>query len=62
MIGIESLSFVARNSRKMGALIDDILKLSYLGRKEMTNTEFDMNFLEFSVIDELNIDGTVKVG
>jgi hypothetical protein len=46
----------------MGALIDDILKLSYLGRKEMTNTEFDMNFLEFSVIDELNIDGTVKVG
>ncbi len=54
--GIRLLGIVTDNTRKMGRLIDDLLNLSKMGRKEMTLHRVDMNRLVESVIaDQFSI-------
>ncbi len=43
--GAEILSSIARNSIRMGVLIDDLLAFSKLGRKEIASSLIDMNVL-----------------
>jgi light-regulated signal transduction histidine kinase (bacteriophytochrome) len=52
--GKRILSEIQKNSKKMGALIDDLLALSKLGRKEMRKTEIDMKYLIEEVLSEIN--------
>lgn len=47
------LNIVRDNTQKMGQLIEDILALSRLGRKQMEISEIDMAKLAKSVFDEL---------
>ncbi|MGB8216907.1 MAG: ATP-binding protein [Candidatus Methanoperedens sp.] len=47
------LNIVRDNTQKMGQLIDDLLALSRLGRKQMEISEIDMAKLAKSVFDEL---------
>ncbi len=46
-------SVVQENTRRMAALIDDLLAFSRVGRREMQTATIDMNALVRSVIDEL---------
>ncbi len=48
-------------AKRMGALIDDLLKLSRLGRQELTPAEFDMSALGVDVAEELGIQARVVV-
>jgi light-regulated signal transduction histidine kinase (bacteriophytochrome) len=50
--GNRLLGIVTANVRKMGRLIDDLLNLSRLGRKELTSHHIDMNQLVNSVMAE----------
>ncbi len=47
------LNRVRRSSQRMGALIDDLLKLSRLIRSEMTITRFDLSQLATSIAAEI---------
>ena len=47
------LNIVRDNTQKMGQLIEDLLALSRLGRKQMEISEIDMAKLAKSVFDEL---------
>jgi signal transduction histidine kinase len=47
------LEVISESARKMGALIDDILAFSRMGRTEMMKTRIDFNLLVQEVIDEL---------
>ncbi len=44
---------VMRNARKMGKLIDDLLSLSRMGRKELQRSHVDMNLLSSNVLQEI---------
>ncbi len=47
--GAEILSSIARNSIRMGVLIDDLLAFSKLGRKEIASSQIDMNVLVHAI-------------
>lgn len=47
------VSVIARNSRQMGQLIDDLLALSRIGRQELSTTPVDMTSLAETVADEV---------
>ncbi len=51
--GCRLLNQVINHSEKMGALIDDLLAFSKLGRKGITKTEVDLGELTTIVLDEL---------
>jgi len=51
--GVKALNSVIRNSKKMGALIDDLLAFSKLGRKQVTLSVINMTELVKSVVEEL---------
>jgi two-component system sensor histidine kinase/response regulator len=48
---IEAMKY---NSTKMGALIDDLLGFSQLGRKEVQKSDIDMNELTKAVLNDIN--------
>jgi len=50
--GIKMLDAISANAKKMGRLIDDLLNLSQLGRKELVVNNVDMTGLVESVIKE----------
>jgi PAS domain S-box-containing protein len=50
--GHRKLRTIMANARRMGQLIDDLLKLSHLGRKEIITIPVDMNGILQSAIDE----------
>jgi signal transduction histidine kinase len=58
--GIRLLDTIQYNALKMGKLIDDLLALSHLGRKEILKTEVDMNILTQNVINDINTTITHK--
>jgi PAS domain S-box-containing protein len=47
------LNIIQGNAKRMGALIDDLLAFSKLGRKDVQKAIIDMNVLTKSVIEEL---------
>lgn len=51
--GMRYLSVIRENSRRMGALIDDLLAFSRLGRLPVTRTEVNVESLVREVIDEV---------
>jgi len=51
--GKRLLGMIQQNARRMGALIDDLLAFSRLGRKEIQKAMIDMNALTRMVVDEL---------
>jgi PAS domain S-box-containing protein len=51
--GKRLLSVVRENSKRMGQLIDDILKFSRAGRLELSNSEIDMEAMAHEVFAEL---------
>ncbi len=51
--GRRLLSVVRRNTQKMGALIDDLLAFSRLGRKELARMHIDMGGMARSVFEDL---------
>jgi signal transduction histidine kinase len=53
--GHQLLSIIKNTSRKMGALIEDLLNFSKLGRKELTVDLVDMNALVKSIIEDQRI-------
>lgn len=50
--GMSSLNAIMNNSKRMGILIDDLLKFSRLGRKEISTSEINMTALVKSVKEE----------
>jgi PAS domain S-box-containing protein len=54
--GKRLLNIIRGNTKKMGALIDDLLALSRLGRKEIEVSDIDMDKLVKGLFDELRID------
>ena len=55
--GTRMLNLVDKNARKMGALIDDLLAFSKLGRKTINKSKVDMNYLVNQAFADLNLDG-----
>ena len=51
--GRKILENIQYNTKKMGALIDELLSFSRLGRKEIDRTEIDMNELVRTVLDNI---------
>jgi signal transduction histidine kinase len=58
--GKRLLGEVQKNSKKMGELIDDLLALSKLGRKELHKVPVDMRHLIEESLTQLNRDETAK--
>ncbi len=54
--GKRLLNVIRGNTQKMGQLIDDLLTLSRLGRKEMQISDIDMTGLAKAVFEELKAD------
>jgi PAS domain S-box-containing protein len=52
--GKRLLDVILKNTKKMGELIDDLLILSRIGRKEIETTEIDMGRLAGEVFSEVN--------
>jgi signal transduction histidine kinase len=52
--GKKNLNKIVRNAHKMSLLIDDLLALSRVGRKELSKDSIDMNSLVNMVLFELN--------
>lgn len=50
--GLTALNSIKHNSKRMGALIDDLLAFSRLGRKEISMAEINMKALVKSIKDE----------
>lgn len=50
--GVRTMGIIKANARRMGQLIDDLLNLSHIGRKELIFELTDMNKLVKSVIKE----------
>jgi two-component system sensor kinase len=53
--GKRVLNIIRGNTQKMGQLIDDILVLSRLGRKEITHSDIDMGKLAKTIFGELKL-------
>lgn len=51
--GLRVLGIISESTKNMGELIDDLLSLSLLGRKEMRLSDVDMEELARSVLEEL---------
>jgi PAS domain S-box-containing protein len=51
--GKRYLSVIRQNSKRMGALIDDLLSFSRLGRQPVSKSEVNMNALVREVVDEI---------
>jgi PAS domain S-box-containing protein len=51
--GKRILNVISENTKKMGALIDDLLALSRIGRKDIEFTEIDMNRIAEEVYKEV---------
>jgi PAS domain S-box-containing protein len=51
--GKRLLKEVGYNAKKMGALIDDLLTFSRLGRKEISKSRINMNHLADSILEDL---------
>lgn len=51
------IGVIAKNGRRMGQLIDDLLNFSRLGRKELQLTAISMDVMVHSVIDEIRETG-----
>jgi PAS domain S-box-containing protein len=51
--GLRYLSVVRQNSRRMGALIDDLLTFSRLGRQAVAHTEVNVDSLVREVVEEV---------
>ncbi|OGS17845.1 MAG: hypothetical protein A3J83_08595 [Elusimicrobia bacterium RIFOXYA2_FULL_40_6] len=65
--GRRQFNIISANIKRMGELIDDLLELSRLGRKEITCSSINLKDILFSVINELksniikrNIDFQIK--
>lgn len=56
--GITTLDTIIRNANKMGALIDDLLDFSRMGRKEVFQDKVNIQELVVQVIEELTIKNT----
>ncbi|MGC4036687.1 MAG: PAS domain S-box protein [Chitinophagaceae bacterium] len=56
--GKRMLGIVNANVRRMGQLIDDLLNLSRLGRKELAFHTINMQDLVQNIIDEIKVSGT----
>lgn len=54
--GLQSLERIWTNAEKMGALIDDILHFSRVGRHEIRRADVDMTALAREVVDELRVE------
>jgi len=56
------INVIVNNTHRMGKLIDEILNLARLGRKELVKTNTDMNEIVRQIINEQTVfsDGTVK--
>ena len=52
--GKQILENIRYNTKKMGALIDELLSFSRLGRKEIDRADIDMNELVQTVLGEIN--------
>ena len=50
--GIRVLNVIMNNAQRMGQLIDDLLNLSRLGRKDVSVSAVDMNYLVQTIIDD----------
>lgn len=63
--GRRIIDVIARNGKRMGQLIDDLLDFSRLGRKELMHATVDMNEIVADVIEELRetdqYDSRVKI-
>lgn len=53
--GIRTLDVVKSNAQRMGQLIDDLLNLSRLGRKELVFTQVDMDKLVDVILEETQL-------
>lgn len=53
--GRKMLGVIAANARKMGRLIDDLLNLSRMGRKELTMNRVNMQKLVETVVSEMHL-------
>ncbi|MCW3126821.1 MAG: sensor histidine kinase [Bacteroidetes bacterium] len=51
--GRRFISNIKDNTQRMAAMIDDLLSLAYLGRKEVKKTEVDMNALAHRLVYEM---------
>ena len=51
--GMQILANIRYNTKKMGALIDELLSFSRLGRKEIDRTDIDMNELIQTVLNDI---------
>src|SRR4030066_606833 len=58
--GKRLLNIIRSNTQKMGDLINDLLALSRLGRKEIDISAIDMNKLVEGLFDELGLDAKKK--
>ena len=56
--GKRLLNIIRSNTQKMGDLINDLLALSRLGRKEIEISDIDMNKLVDGLFDELGLDAS----
>ncbi|MES1214683.1 MAG: PAS domain S-box protein [Bacteroidota bacterium] len=59
--GNRMLTIITANARKMGQLIDDLLNLSRLGRKELTVGQVDMTKLVSSVLEDMQMDNNSAI-
>lgn len=53
--GIRTLDVIKSNAQRMGQLIDDLLNLSRLGRKDLVLSPVDMNKLVSVVLEEMQL-------
>jgi signal transduction histidine kinase len=51
--GRRTIGIIARNGKRMGELIDDLLNFSQLGRKELSRVPLSMNDMVLAVIAEI---------
>ncbi len=56
--GLRLLGVIRTNSKRMGALIDDLLTLSRLGRKPLQHAQVDMQALAAEALEEVKASGT----
>ena len=52
--GKRMFGLIMKNTHRMGRLIDELLNLAYIGRREMVFKPADMNAMVAGVVDEIN--------